>query len=309
MRVQDDLGEPWSRNRDDRAMSPSKLGELHPKTDSFMGMGAHSSDQFDTIHTEQRIVKFDRVDAFLSARTDPDSNVQNSEERKLLVIERRVFLRECFQRSIQSALSIPVETLSSISELGGHPNSRGFRLVIVSLSEGTSQESLDALGLLSNIAPAVPTVILSCMHNFETMRAVIGCGAKAYIPMSVGFEIAIEAVRFVLAGGTYIPAECLLAAIPTAAPLSAVSPTSGVITTRELAVVRAIQQGKSNKIIAYDLNMCEATVKVHVRHVMKKLRAKNRTDVAIKAGHLLSCPKCTSPSDCWSSGRCASKLA
>jgi DNA-binding NarL/FixJ family response regulator len=47
--------------------------------------------------------------------------------------------------------------------------------------------------------------------------------------------------------------------------------------------VRAIQEGKSNKVIAYDLNMCLSTVKVHVRNVMGKLNAKNRTDVAMKA--------------------------
>ena len=47
-------------------------------------------------------------------------------------------------------------------------------------------------------------------------------------------------------------------------------------------VVRAIQQGKSNKIIANELNMCLSTVKVHVRNVMRKLNAKNRTEVAMK---------------------------
>jgi DNA-binding NarL/FixJ family response regulator len=91
------------------------------------------------------------------------------------------------------------------------------------------------------------------------------------------FAIAVEAVRFVLAGGTYVPVDCLdcprVAATPPAAP--------GAVTNRELAVVRAIQQGKSNKIIAYDLNLCESTVKVHVRNIMKKLKAKNRTDVAM----------------------------
>ena len=39
-------------------------------------------------------------------------------------------------------------------------------------------------------------------------------------------------------------------------------------------------------MIAYELNMCESTVKVHVRHIMKKLQAKNRTDVAIKGADL-----------------------
>jgi DNA-binding CsgD family transcriptional regulator len=57
---------------------------------------------------------------------------------------------------------------------------------------------------------------------------------------------------------------------------------SGGVTAREAAVVRALQQGKSNKVIAYELNMCESTVKVHVRNLMKKMKARNRTDLAIK---------------------------
>jgi ATP/maltotriose-dependent transcriptional regulator MalT len=48
-------------------------------------------------------------------------------------------------------------------------------------------------------------------------------------------------------------------------------------------VIRAIQQGKPNKTIACQLNMCKSTVKLHLRKVMKKLKAKNRTEVAIKA--------------------------
>jgi DNA-binding NarL/FixJ family response regulator len=98
----------------------------------------------------------------------------------------------------------------------------------------------------------------------------------------MGFEIAIAAVRFVLAGGTYAPMDCLLPRDPTEDALSQ-PPTTDLVTSRELAVIRAIQKGKSNKVIAYELNMCESTVKVHVRNVMTKLKAKNRTDVAIKA--------------------------
>jgi DNA-binding NarL/FixJ family response regulator len=47
-----------------------------------------------------------------------------------------------------------------------------------------------------------------------------------------------------------------------------------------LQVVEAIRQGKPNKIIAYELAMCESTVKVHVRTIMKKLKARNRTQIA-----------------------------
>jgi DNA-binding NarL/FixJ family response regulator len=200
----------------------------------------------------------------------------------IVVIDSRIFMRECIKRSLEIAFSVGIEALSSIDDLKKQHNSALPRLIIISIADDTSQESLNALGLLSELAPSVPKIVLTSTYNLETMRSVISSGAKAYIPMSVGFEIATEVVRFVLAGGTYVPAECLLSPVPTAAPRSPRA-AHGAVTSRELAVVKAIQQGKSNKIIAYDLNMCESTVKVHVRHIMKKLQAKNRTDVAIKA--------------------------
>jgi DNA-binding NarL/FixJ family response regulator len=195
-----------------------------------------------------------------------------------------------------------------MSELDLPRNSGLIRLAIIFLSESTSQESATALGILAELAPAAPTIVLASRYSFETMRAVIGYGAKGYIPMTMGFEIAIEAVRFVLAGGTYFPTECLLSEIPSAA-LSSHPAAPGAITSRELAVVRAIHQGKPNKIIAYELNMSESTVKVHVSHILRKLRAKNRTAVAIKATELLECSRCTTQGECWSAGRCSGRLA
>ena len=55
-------------------------------------------------------------------------------------------------------------------------------------------------------------------------------------------------------------------------------------------MVEAIRQGKPNKIIAYELNMCESTVKVHVRAIMKKLKARNRTEVAYLYSSSISDP-------------------
>jgi DNA-binding NarL/FixJ family response regulator len=50
-------------------------------------------------------------------------------------------------------------------------------------------------------------------------------------------------------------------------------------TLRETEVLSHLQQGKANKTIAYELNMALSTVKVHVRNIMKKLSATNRTQV------------------------------
>ena len=51
-------------------------------------------------------------------------------------------------------------------------------------------------------------------------------------------------------------------------------------TPREIEVLHRLRQGLQNKIIAYELGISESTVKVHLRNVMKKLNASNRTQVA-----------------------------
>jgi DNA-binding NarL/FixJ family response regulator len=139
---------------------------------------------------------------------------------------------------------------------------------------------------LSELVPRVPVIVLADKSDADLARTAIRHGAKGYIPCTLGFNIAVEAVRFVLAGGTYVPMDCVLATGPGVQASPASQPSGGV-TARELAVLRALQRGKPNKVIAYELNMCESTVKVHVRNLMKKLKAKNRTDLAMKANTAL----------------------
>jgi DNA-binding NarL/FixJ family response regulator len=199
--------------------------------------------------------------------------------RFIAVIENRTFLRECIRRSAQLALPLPIIPYSTVLELEQRHFPASPEIVILSFTDADSEAGFNALNNLLRLLPGIPIVVLAEKNDSELARTAFRNGAKGYIPFTMGFDIAVEAVRFVLAGGTYVPMDCLLAANCSggAAPQSA-----GRVTSRELAVARAIWQGKSNKVIAYDLNMCESTVKVHVRNIMKKLKAKNRTEVAIK---------------------------
>jgi DNA-binding NarL/FixJ family response regulator len=205
----------------------------------------------------------------------------------IAVIESRTFIRECIRRSMQSAFPLPVLTYSTVIELEHQRLLTSPQLVIFSWAEDNKESGTNALNLLLESTPGIPVIVLAYNNDPELARTAIRHGAKGYVPVTMGFEITVEAVRFVLAGGTYVPMDCLLAKDgPGDAPSQPA--TSGLVTPRELAVIRAIQKGKSNKVIAYELNMCESTVKVHVRNIMKKLNAKNRTDVAIKAQTVLS---------------------
>jgi DNA-binding NarL/FixJ family response regulator len=199
------------------------------------------------------------------------------------VVESSPFLRECIRRSMQSALSVPVVTYSTLSELGAEHHDTSTQLVVLSLMDAGSEACANALKDLSEFGSGRPIIVLASTNDAKLAHAVIRWGAKGYIPVTMGFEIAIEVVRFVLAGGIYVPPDHLLA--PDRVSLQAPTTLSrpNLLTSRELAVVRAIQEGKSNKIIAHELNMCLSTVKVHVRNVMEKMNAKNRTDVAMKA--------------------------
>lgn len=178
-------------------------------------------------------------------------------------------------RSVEECLQISATTATS--------------LVIFSVG-GTlkSPETLRDIGRLVQGGNARPMIVLSDGDDLEQIVSVLDNGARGYIPTDLALDVAVEAVRLVCAGGVFIPASSLVSARQSGetsrpAPHS----TNGIFTARQAAVVDAVRRGKANKVIAFELKMRESTVKVHVRNIMKKLNAKNRTEVAFMANELL----------------------
>jgi DNA-binding NarL/FixJ family response regulator len=126
-------------------------------------------------------------------------------------------------------------------------------------------------------------------HQLNTIRGALRAGANGFISTrSTGLAMTLSAIRFVQAGGTFAPLEMLLsdASAPVAVQPTAVSPYR--LTTRQKAVLAQLQQGKANKIIAHELGMSESTAKVHIRNIMRKMGATNRTQAAFNALKLCS---------------------
>jgi DNA-binding NarL/FixJ family response regulator len=244
----------------------------------------------DRVSTAVQTIDIDQSDnTFVENKQPVNAERSGAEvEGRLAVIDSRKFLRECIRHSVQSAFPMRVDTYSPVLEFENKLPSASICLIIVSLSEVSLQAAADVLQTLADLAPGVPVVVLSYEGGLDLARAVIASGARGYIPVTMGFEIAIEAVRFVLAGGTYVPADFFLAPTSSEFALQPHRSASDAVTTRELAVVRRIQQSKPNKVIAAELRISEGTVKIHVRHIMKKLAAKNRTEVAIKSARMLA---------------------
>ncbi|HMQ92211.1 MAG TPA: response regulator transcription factor [Amaricoccus sp.] len=207
------------------------------------------------------------------------SSLAEQDAPLVLILEPRPLLRQLLQGFIASSAQMRVVSAPSIKEWLRSGLDMEPSIILLSIPDGGRLPgSLSELPIAAHDRLAsVPIVVHSNDRPGHQVLELLRIGAHGFIPTSVSTEVAVQALRLICAGGTYVPPSCLQS-LPYKA--QGASDGAGFLTGRQLQVVEAIRQGKPNKIIAYELNMCESTVKVHVRAIMKKLKARNRTEVA-----------------------------
>jgi DNA-binding NarL/FixJ family response regulator len=170
---------------------------------------------------------------------------------------------------------------------------RRYDLILLDLNM-PGLNRLDALQALREAAPDAPVVVLSGEGDPAVVRAAIDAGAMGFIPKSATPEVLIQALRLVLAHGVYLPVEVLNAA-EASPPLQqsrgakgaeAAEAASGVLTARQMEVLRCVIQGKPNKVIARELGVAESTIKVHLSSVLRAFGARNRTEAVYGAAKM-----------------------
>ncbi|AWN46810.1 hypothetical protein DK419_11235 [Methylobacterium terrae] len=203
----------------------------------------------------------------------------------IAIIEPRQLVRECLRNCLAEAIpDHDVVTFASIDEWErGAVGHRDGDLVVLYYDprEGGRGAQREA-ALRARIGPNTSLVLLCDSEDPSEIVERLNEGARGYIPTNVSLKVAIEAMRLVRAGGVFVPASCLLQRRGGPEEAGATDPRSQ-FTPRQTAVLEQLQKGKANKIIAFELNMKESTVKVHVRNIMRKVGATNRTEVAIRA--------------------------
>ncbi|HEX5431034.1 MAG TPA: response regulator transcription factor [Bryobacteraceae bacterium] len=132
-----------------------------------------------------------------------------------------------------------------------------------------------ALAAIRGEFPEARIVALSTFGGDEDIRRALVLGARAYLTKDVLHDEMIGAIRTVHMGRRYLPApvSAILASDLSHASLS----------VREVEVLELIVKGLSNKQIAYQLAIAEDTAKNHVKSILKKLGAGDRTQAATKA--------------------------
>jgi DNA-binding NarL/FixJ family response regulator len=199
--------------------------------------------------------------------------------------------RDCILRAIlELQPSLKVSPFVSVAEFVRTVND-SFDLIIF-YSHASYDVCLQEIAEIRHALGSAPLIMLSDLedsHQLNTIRGALRAGANGFISTrSTGLAMTLSAIRFVQAGGTFAPLEMLLSDANAPPAVQPAAPSPYRLTARQKAVLAQLQQGKANKIIAHELGMSESTAKVHIRNIMRKMGATNRTQAAFNALKLCS---------------------
>ena len=156
------------------------------------------------------------------------------------------------------------------------------------------EENLMTQGLnrLKSRYPACQIVLLSNEYSHSHLHSALNAGACGYLLTDMSCETLVKSLEVISLGQPVIPQDAfeLILNGHANADRNAIQSgdqssklPAGLLSDRELVVLRCISRAMSNKLIARECNICEATVKVHVKAILRKINGKNRTEAAIWA--------------------------
>jgi DNA-binding NarL/FixJ family response regulator len=201
------------------------------------------------------------------------------------VVDEHSFTRECITRSLRGFDdSLAVVSFGTCDDC--LQTTRGLEVVLYYAHHSVVHNSSDdqALVPVNTLQKIAPVIVLSAVDSPHLIIKAFENGARGYIPTaSTNPELVIEIIRLVRAGGTFMPLTSLSPRTINGEDATTIVTKSQRFTPRQMAVLNHLRLGKANKIIAYDLGMSESTVKIHIRNLMRKMNATNRTEVACRA--------------------------
>ncbi|PSC04005.1 hypothetical protein SLNSH_16375 [Alsobacter soli] len=175
-------------------------------------------------------------------------------------------------------------------------------LMVFVLNDNELPEFLRELDSIRAPFPGSSVAVISDCEDPRVVSDAVKAGVEGYLPMSMAADALAHALRILLAGGEFVPSAALVRLAAERSNRQPRSPDSGrapaphaAFSRRESDVLALLRHGKANKVIASELKLREGTVKVHVRSLMRKLNARNRTEVAVFAAQPASQEPAVSP--------------
>jgi DNA-binding NarL/FixJ family response regulator len=201
--------------------------------------------------------------------------MSNKDAIRVLVVEDHNVVRQGIVALLKMADGLKVvgesaDGVQAIAEFRSHkPDVTLIDLRLPRLS------GVEVIQRLRMETPQARFIVLTTYDGDEDIYRALKAGAKAYLLKGMTSEELIAAIHTVHEGKSHIP--------PVIAERLAERMTTEELTPRESDVLEQIVRGKSNKEIAAELNVSEATVKTHVNSLLAKLGVEDRTQAATAA--------------------------
>lgn len=143
---------------------------------------------------------------------------------------------------------------------------------------------LEGIGGLRERAPDMPILVVTGSEEDELLLALFDMGIAGFVPKTARSAVIEAAITLVLAGERYIPPRVLdLIGSSGGQRASISSPAAATLSVRQVAVLKFIAEGQSNKEVARSLALSPSTVKAHIAAAMAVLGATNRTEAVMLA--------------------------
>lgn len=208
-----------------------------------------------------------------------EGKVGGPEESPIIaLIDQRALVRELVGSFLRERMpDFVVHQAASLAEIESR-RSFAYRIFVIFQPAAAAEvaKSYIQVARLRQVFPSAPVIVVSDFARSDLVLEAFRCGASGFIPTMTSVSIFAQAIRTVLAGGEYVPASVLEGGGPQA---GAARPLGRKFTPRQQQVLGLLREGLPNKVIAYRLDMRESTVKVHLRQIMRKMNATNRTQV------------------------------
>jgi DNA-binding NarL/FixJ family response regulator len=214
-----------------------------------------------------------------------------------ILIGRSILLREGLARILRSA---NFRILASVSRAGDLLPSKlqPHQLLFLVVHTGDDFDAVvEQIELLRDQHPGGRIAIVADHYRLGELVSAFRAGANGYFVDIMPCDVFIKSMELVMMGETIFPPAFLSFVLDPegallgeaaprdennqATPIATKNTFAPQLSTREKLILRCLIEGDSNKCIARKINIAEATVKVHVKAILRKIRVQNRTQAAI----------------------------
>jgi two-component system nitrate/nitrite response regulator NarL len=213
-----------------------------------------------------------------------------------VLIGKGVLIREGIARILRAENFRVRASVSSPDELTGGFRGPQLLFLIVHTSDDFDL-AVEQINLVRDQYPSGRIVVVADHYTSTEPNLVFKVGAAGYLVSTMSCDAFVKSIELVMMGETVFPPAFLASSPDTkgeprrkaavssedegAILVAREDATAPQLSPRELAILRCLISGNSNKCIARKIDIAEATVKVHVKAILRKIRAQNRTQAAI----------------------------